>query len=60
MVVQVIRELLHAVDGHWPHEKHGFEVMWIGIAGVDRPNGAGGMALRNVGTAKKLWWIMTL
>lgn len=55
-VVQVIRELLHAVDGYWPHEKHGFEVMWIGIAGVDRPGEREqvGTALRNVGTAKKV------
>ncbi|NLB73992.1 MAG: hypothetical protein GX795_08220 [Firmicutes bacterium] len=36
-VVRAIRELLRAVDGYWTHEEPGFDVMWIGIAGVDRP-----------------------
>ena len=36
-VLRVIKELLRAVDRNYLHERCKFEVMWIGIAGVDRP-----------------------
>ncbi|HXL03986.1 MAG TPA: BadF/BadG/BcrA/BcrD ATPase family protein [Bacillota bacterium] len=55
-VLRVISELLRATDDYWSHERHGFEVMWIGIAGVDRPGEREqvAMSLRNLGAASKV------
>jgi N-acetylglucosamine kinase-like BadF-type ATPase len=55
-MLRVIGELLRAVDGYWSHGEYGFEVMWIGIAGVDRPGEREqvAMSFRDLGAARKV------
>jgi N-acetylglucosamine kinase-like BadF-type ATPase len=55
-VLRVIKELLCAVDEYCSHEKCSFEVMWIGIAGVDRPGEREQItkALQTLGIARRV------
>ncbi len=35
-MLRTVSELLRTADGHYSSAKRGFEVMWVGVAGIDR------------------------